>query len=189
MTITIEGVQARFKTNIDDKHGVLLYRGYTTPIKNIGEGFCCWIGLEPNTGEFLVGGMLVEIAENFKRVIDDYVDKNKPEEPLDKAADTSKNPSTGAVSTMPTSNPNETVFYYKGYVSVAHAVYGSGISIYYPAIICWAGRVDTENRDIKHEEAYAGVTIEEAAEQFKNCIDSYETIKNARLEWELEDND
>ena len=64
-----------------------------------------------------------------------------------------------------TGNPNERLFLYRGVASVVHAVYENN------SPICWAG-IDNATK-----QPYVGVTVEQAADQFKKWVISYETMQ------------
>lgn len=71
-------------------------------------------------------------------------------------------------------NTSQRILTYKGNTTTIYAVYPSLCS----APICWAGRLDSCLSTIPHAIAFAGVTVEEAAEQFKKWIVIVETIKS-----------
>lgn len=67
---------------------------------------------------------------------------------------------------------------YKGNTTEIHAVYPS---LTVPPI-CWAGRLDGGLSNIPHQIAFAGVTIEEAAREFKKWVDACELGRKAITE-------
>lgn len=67
---------------------------------------------------------------------------------------------------------------YKGNTTEIHAVYPS---LTVPPI-CWAGRLDGGLSKIPHQIAFVGVTIEEAAREFKKWVDACELGRKAFTE-------
>lgn len=65
-------------------------------------------------------------------------------------------------------NTSQRILTYKGNTTTIYAVYPSLCS----APICWAGRLDSCLSTIPHAIAFVGVTIKEAAEQFKKLVDT-----------------
>ena len=64
-------------------------------------------------------------------------------------------------------NTSQRVLTYRGNTTTIYAVYPSLCS----APVCWAGRVDSCLSRYPHAIAFVGVTIEEAANEFKKWID------------------
>lgn len=75
-------------------------------------------------------------------------------------------------------NTSQRVLTYKANTTTIYAVYPSLCS----APICWAGRVDSCLSRYPHEIAFVGVTIEEAAREFKKWIDACELGRKAITE-------
>lgn len=68
-------------------------------------------------------------------------------------------------------NTSQRVLTYKANTTTIYAVYPSLCS----APVCWAGRVDSCLTRYPHEIAFVGVTIKEAANEFKKWIDCYQS--------------